>query len=195
MTQANTRSATVLCSGCGARLSGLQLNSGKEFACNSCGAKLGVQVFPALFRGAGAVRSGESLDAEGEASCFYHPHKKAVVVCAACGRFICSLCETELGGQCLCPSCIDQGRKNEELETLVTHRTLYDSMALSMAVLPMLFFPATVLTAPIAIYIAIRYWRRPGSILPRSRFRFVLAIIISLAQIVGWLALLLTTAL
>jgi hypothetical protein len=81
------------------------------------------------------------------------------------------------------------------LETLVTYRPLYDSMALSLSVLPMLIFPFTIITAPIAIYIAIRYWKRPGSILPRTRFRFVLAILIALAQIVGWVALLLRVAL
>jgi B-box zinc finger len=187
--------ALVTCTGCGVSLTGERYNSGEEFPCGICGAKLGVEVFPALFRGAGTVKSGESVTAESEASCFYHPHKKAVVFCGACGRFICSLCETELAGRCLCPSCIDTGRKNEELETLVTQRTLYDSMALSLAVLPLLMFPLTLITAPITIYIAIRYWKMPGSILPRNRFRYVFAIIIALAQITGWLILLFTVAL
>lgn len=195
MTLSDTCSATVSCTGCGTLLPVDLFNSGEEFPCGSCGAKLGVEVFPALFRSAGTVRSGEAVTAEGEASCFYHPKKKAVVLCAACGRFICSLCETELAGRRLCPSCIDKGHKNEELETLVTHRTLYDSMALSLAILPMLFFPVTAFTAPAVVYIAIRYWKRPGSVLPRTRFRFVLAILIALAQIAGWAALLLRVAL
>lgn len=171
-------------------LDGAHYNSGKEFSCDTCGARVGVEVFPALFRGAATVRSGEPLTVEGEASCFYHPHKRATSLCSACGRFICSLCETELTGHCLCPSCIDRGRQSEELETLVTQRTLHDSLALSMAILPLLFFPATVITAPIVLYIAIRHWKRPGSILPRTRIRFVCAVIIALAQISGWLTLL-----
>lgn len=195
MTLSNTSAGIVSCTGCGTSLPADRFNSGEVFPCGSCGVKLGVEVFPALFCSAGTVKSGEGVTAEGEASCFYHPHKKAVVLCTACGRFICSLCETELSGKCLCPSCIDTGRKNEELETLVTHRPLYDSMALSLAILPMLIFPFTIFTAPVAIYIAIRYWKRPGSILPRTRFRFVLAILIALAQIVGWAALLLRVAL
>jgi hypothetical protein len=105
------------------------------------------------------------------------------------------LCETELGGRCLCPSCIDKGRVNEEIEQLVTQRTLHDSLALSLAVLPLLFFPVTIFTAPIAIYIAIRHWKKPGSILPRYRIRFVLAIIIALAQVAGWAVFLVRLAL
>jgi len=149
-----------------------------------------VEVFPALFRPTEAVHSGEALIAEGEASCFYHPHKKAAALCSACGCFLCKLCETDLAGRCLCPSCIDKGRSSEDIETLVTHRTLYDSLAFSLAILPMLFFPVTVITAPASIYIAIRFWKRPGSILPRSKLHFVFAIIISLAQIAGWGAVL-----
>lgn len=185
--------AALSCSGCGFPLPGERFNSGEEFQCGNCDARLGVEVFPALFRRAGEGKSSDALTATDEASCFYHPQKTAAAICKACGRFLCSLCETELGGRCLCPSCFEKGRLNEEIEQLVTHRTLHDSVALSLAVLPMLFFPLTVVTAPIAIYIALRSWKRPGSILPRSRFRFVLAMAIALAQIAGWTALLVRT--
>jgi hypothetical protein len=33
----------------------------------------------------------------------------------------------------------------------------------------------------------IRYWKAPGSIIPRSKIRFVLAFLIAGLQIVGWL--------
>lgn len=151
-----------------------------------------VEVFPALFRESGTARTGEAITIEGEASCYYHSHKRAVAICASCGRFICSLCETELAGSCLCPSCIDLGRQNEELETLVTQRTLHDSLALSIALLPMLFFPVTIISAPIVIYLVIRHWKKPGSILPRTKIRLVCAFLIALAQISGWLMLLFT---
>ena len=182
--------ASVSCSGCGMPLAGERFNSEEEFQCGNCGARVAVEVFPALFRAAGGVKSGEPLSTAGEASCFYHPQKAAATLCSACGRFLCTLCETELAGKCLCPSCIEKGRQSEEIEQLVTQRTLHDSLALSMAILPMLFFFVTIVTAPIAIYIALRHWKMPGSILPRSRVRFVLAIVIALAQIVGWLAFL-----
>ncbi len=195
MTATVLGAASVTCCDCGFPLPGERFNSGEGFKCGNCGAVLEVEVFPALYRAAEGVKRGDALSASGEASCFYHPQKKAAAICGACGRFLCSLCETELSGRCLCPSCIEKGRVSEEIEQLVTRRTLYDSLALSLAILPMLFFPLTVVSAPVAIYIALRYWKNPGSILPRSRFRFVLAIIIALAQIAGWSALLVRLAL
>lgn len=195
MNQAALCPATVYCSICGSPLEGRLFNSSVDIQCGNCDASVRVDVFPALFREAGAVKNGETLSIPGEASCFYHPQKKAATICTLCGRFLCTLCETELAGRCLCPSCIDKGRVNEEIEQLVTHRTLYDSLALSLAVLPILFFPITVFTAPIAIYIAIRHWKKPGSILPRYRIRFALAIIIALAQIAGWAVFLVRLAL
>ncbi len=184
----------VFCPDCGIPLTAEAYNSGEEFPCGKCSAMLMVEAYPALFRGAGAVKNGEALSGSGEASCFYHPLKKAAALCSACGRFLCTLCETELSGRCLCPSCIEKGRLNEEIEQLVTQRTLHDGLALSLAILPMLFFPLTILSAPVTIYIAIRHWKTPGSILPRSRVRFVVAIIIALAQIIGWTALLVKVA-
>jgi hypothetical protein len=37
--------------------------------------------------------------------------------------------------------------------------------------------------------VVLKYWRKPLSILPRTRIRFVLAFLIGLAQICGWVAL------
>jgi hypothetical protein len=32
----------------------------------------------------------------------------------------------------------------------------------------------------------LRYWRAPGSILGRSRFRFILALLLAIGQLAGW---------
>ena len=44
----------------------------------------------------------------------------------------------------------------------------------------------TFITAPAALFIAIRYWNTPMGAVPRSRWRAVLAIIFAGAQIAGW---------
>ena len=54
---------------------------------------------------------------------------------------------------------------------------LYDKIALALAVYPMLLFYLTFFTAPMAIFVAIRYWKAPASILPRTRIRSVIAIV------------------
>ena len=67
-----------------------------------------------------------------------------------------------------------------------TKRTLYDAIALSLAILPLLIFYFTIVTAPIALYLAIRYWNAPLSIVHRTKLRLVLAALLATAQIVGW---------
>ena len=126
---------------------------------------------------------------EGEASCFYHPTKKAVLPCESCGRFLCAICDVELNGQHLCPGCLASGKKKGKLKQLENRRTLYDSLALAVAVYPMLLVWPSLVGAPIAIYIAIRHWKAPTSVIPRTRWRAVLAIIIALLQIGGWVAM------
>ena len=50
----------------------------------------------------------------------------------------------------------------------------------------MLIFYLTIFTAPFTLYLSIRYWREPMSVLPRRRWRFVVAILIALFQLAGW---------
>jgi len=81
------------------------------------------------------------------------------------------------------------------MTSLQSHRILYDSAALSVAILPILFWPLTALTGPMAVFMGFRYWNAPSSIIPRTKIRLVLAIIIGLIQIVlwGWLIYYLAT--
>src|SRR4029453_12242931 len=60
--------------------------------CPACGTLLEVEVFPAFHRSLPAVAAAEAVLTDEEASCFFHPEKKAVVPCQACGRFLCLLC-------------------------------------------------------------------------------------------------------
>ena len=176
----------IHCSGCGATLPDSIFNAPAPVKCERCGNELLVTVFPALARGHGPVDYGDSLQADSEASCFYHPEKRAVIACESCGRFLCSLCEIDMTDRKICPNCFELGRSRERITELIAKRTLYDRIALSLAVLPLLIFYLTVFTAPMAIYISIRHWRTPASIVGRTKVRFVLAILISLAEIGGW---------
>jgi hypothetical protein len=131
-------------------------------------------------------KSGEAVLIEGESSCFYHPAKKAAIACESCGRFLCALCDVDWNGQHICPACLESGRTKGKLKNLETKRFLYDGIAFGLATLPLLIFYLTPLTAPIAIYVAIRYWNAPSSVIPRTKARFIFAIIIATLQITGW---------
>lgn len=179
-------SPSPACPRCRTPLPPAQLNTGGFVPCAACAMPLWAEVFPALLRPVGSGTAGETIMVEGEASCFYHPQKQAAVPCASCGRFLCALCDVELNGRHLCPACLESGQRKGKLGDLENKRMLYDSAALSLAILPLLLWPFTIVTAPTAIGVAVYGWNRPGSVVPRTRVRAVLAILLALAQIVGW---------
>jgi hypothetical protein len=180
------------CTKCNASLPDEVFNAADFIRCPSCNSKIRIDVFPALLESPSSGPAAQSLLVESEASCFYHEKKKAVVPCDYCGRFLCALCDVELNGEHFCPSCLESGTKKGKLRNLQNHRILYDSIALSLAVLPAILIWPSIVTAPMAIFIAIRYWRAPLSIIPRTKVRFVLAIALATPQILGWAALVYT---
>ncbi|MEP6662719.1 MAG: hypothetical protein ABJC04_03545 [Verrucomicrobiota bacterium] len=179
----------VTCSKCRAAIPPDIFNLEPLTPCLSCGNPIGAFIFPALYREQKMV-SAERVMLEGEAGCFYHPEKKAILPCESCGRFLCALCDVDLNGQHLCPNCLDTGKKKGKLKSLENRRVLYDRIALTAAIVPMLFIWTTIIGAPIALYVAIRYWKAPGSILGGSKIRFVIAIILASMQILAWLGIL-----
>ncbi|HYG77782.1 MAG TPA: hypothetical protein VEK08_22440, partial [Planctomycetota bacterium] len=147
-------------------------------------------VFPALFRKIETGQAGETVLVDTDATCFYHTQKKAVVPCDGCGRFLCALCDMALNDQHLCPRCLESGAKRGKMKNLQNRRIMYDSIALSAAILPLLVFYLTFITAPLTLYWCARYWKAPGSLVPRTKVRFVIAAIVATLQIGGWLILL-----
>ncbi len=179
-------SSLIQCPKCQAWLLEGVFNQPQMSPCPACGVPLQVEVFPALFRRLQPGQGGETILVEGVSSCFYHPQKKAVLPCQGCGRFLCALCDCELNGQHFCPACLEAGKARGKIKNLEDRRTLYDGIALSLAILPMLLFYFTIFTAPAALYVAIRYWNAPRSIVHTTRIRLIAAIIIALMQIAGW---------
>jgi len=159
--------------------------------CASCRAPLAALVFPAFFSQPVAASSGTAVLEAGEASCFYHPLKQAVVPCDRCGRFLCSLCQVEFLGQNWCPRCIQASSEKGQLAQFDAGRKRYDNLALMLATFPALLVWPTIVTAPVTLYLAARYWHAPSSILPRTRIRFYIAILFAILQIAAWIWLVL----
>jgi len=176
----------VQCPKCHAALPEGIFNQPELSPCPACDSPLRVEIYPAFFRKINPGQSGEPILTDGESSCYYHPQKKAVLPCDGCGRFLCSLCDCELSGQHFCPTCLEAGKTKGKIKNLENQRTLYDSIALTLAIYPMLIFYFTIITAPMTLYMAIRYWKSPMGLVRRSKARFVVAIIIALLQIAGW---------
>lgn len=176
----------VHCPKCQAWLLEGVFNQPELSPCPACGVPLQIEVFPALFRQVHPGQTGETLMVEGESSCFYHPEKKAVIPCQGCGRFLCALCDCEIQGKHFCPTCLETGKSKGKIKNLENQRTLYDSIALSLAIYPLLLFYFTLFTSPAALFMAIRYWNAPRSIVRRTKIRYVIAIVLALAQMSGW---------
>ncbi len=156
--------------------------------CPTCRTLLQAEIYPALFRPQASGRDSEVLVLGEEASCFYHPQKKAVIPCDHCGRFLCALCDCELQGQHFCPGCLEAGRKQGKLQHLEKSRTLYGNIALALAFYPILVFYLTIITAPIALIVAFRFWNAPRSLVRPNRARYFIAIALASLQLLGWAA-------
>jgi len=125
----------------------------------------------------------------GEAACFDHPGKRAVAACRQCGRFVCQLCSVEMSGGVYCPSCVAAGAGQARVASADAARTLYDSIAIALPVASLIMWPLTIAAAPAALVLSVAKWKAPLSLVRQSRWRFGLAIVISLAELLGWIAL------
>ncbi|HMP81946.1 MAG TPA: hypothetical protein PKA41_04480 [Verrucomicrobiota bacterium] len=184
------KSPLVHCSKCNTALVDGVFNLPDFTPCPSCEQPLQVEVFPALFRAFAPANAGEAVMTDGEASCFYHPQKKAVLPCDGCGRFLCALCDCAMDDRHYCPSCLEAGRTKGKIKNLQNSRTLYDTIAIWLTIVPVLFFYFTFITAPMALYIAIKHWNTPTSIVRNNKLGYVVAIVLASLQILAWIAVL-----
>jgi hypothetical protein len=187
-------STLIQCPKCRATLLENAFNLPDLAPCPTCATPLQVEVFPALFRKIAPGQKAEAVLVEGESSCFYHPQKKAVRPCDGCGRFLCALCDCELAGQHFCPTCLDVGKSKGKIKSLDNHRTRYDSIALTLAIAPIIIVYFTIITAPATLYVAIRYWKAPQSIVRPHRVRMIIAMVIALLELGVWTAIIVAIA-
>lgn len=186
MSPAIPANTTLACANCGSAIPPEDWNGGPHTFCAACRAPITALVFPAFFR-----KPESSLAAraeEGDASCFYHPAKKAAVTCDQCGRFLCTLCQIDLEGQNWCPVCVETRRQKGKLVNLETRRTLYDSVTLHLSIWPVLImWPATIISAPMALYLGLRHRNAPLSMVRRTRIRLYIGLTLAALQALTWL--------
>lgn len=153
--------------------------------CGACKGKLLTRTFAALWAPPAAPAQAPSVLLEdAQATCFFHPTKQAAQSCEHCGRLLCSLCAVQVSQRTVCPSCLQQPQQHQEIEELHEKRVAYDRLALTMACWPLL------VTAIIALVLVARYRGRPGSLVAgTSRVRWVLATVVALLQLTGWVLL------
>ena len=169
-------------------------NSGVALPCPGCNTSVQAVVFPAIARTL-ASDLPQSKEGDGEAGCYYHDANRASTTCEECGRFLCHLCDLDAGARRLCPNCFNAHVNAGRTPEFVQRRTLYDSIALIGAVLPNLFLITiylTFLTAPAVVGFSIWSWRKESSLTPRTRWRYVLALMIASVNILFVVAIIAT---
>jgi len=177
-------SNSINCPNCGvsfpattAELAGLQ-------ACPACARTTRVYAFPALERPAAGGVAGQRVMLEGEATCFYHPQKRAHTLCDNCGRFLCAMCDLDVYDAHLCPQCLQAGADKGRIKSLERSRVRYDQIASTLLVVPLLFcwflLPVTSLAV---LGLAGWKWKAPGSLVDNTRLRFVIYAIVACLEL------------
>ncbi|WPD22693.1 MAG: hypothetical protein SD837_21220 [Candidatus Electrothrix scaldis] len=173
----------ITCPGCGEPLRPEQYNNDSQ--CTQCSAPLLCTAYPALVRDK-EIAHAEHIGDEKQASCFYHPAKQAIVDCGHCGRFLCALCDLEMGDVHICPACLSRGKDQHNVLEQKQGRVRYDMLALVLAFWPLLLFlPFAVISAPVALYLTLRHYKTPLSLTTVTRWRFPVAALLAIAQLVG----------
>lgn len=178
-----TAGPALPCPSCRRTLEPISWHDEQRGSCWGCKTDFEFVQFPALSAKRPKVVPQAVLVAE-HATCFFHAENQAETVCEGCGRLVCAVCAVDFGGRRVCPPCI--AATNSDDVGAMSQRVLFDGIALGLAVIPLLFWPVTAVTGPLALVMVIYGWRKPRSVVGSGRSRMVLAGVIALAQVVGW---------
>jgi hypothetical protein len=180
-----TRSPALPCPSCKRARDALSWIDSNHCRCTQCFTDFDFFPFPALVATADVVKPQAIAVAE-DSTCFFHASNQAEKLCDDCGRFLCAVCAIPFAGRTQCPSCIATSKKVDV--QLVSSRPLPGGLALGLALLPILIWPLTLLTAPAALYVAITGWKKPRSLVSPGRGKIVVAGLIALVQVGIWVA-------
>lgn len=140
----------------------------------------------------------------GEAVCFYNPALRATCACSHCGVFISDAWSAQWGTETVCLKCLEELRKRRKDARFESRRVLWDNIALLTALLPflscipllllgpvgialmLLCVMVSLVTAPLAVGLAIYAWKKPRSLVPRGPWRVAWALALALLQCIAW---------
>ena len=165
---------TATCPGCRGEVTQAATQNGWQ-NCPYCGKQLQISVWPVV-----RPNTNAAVALSDQATCFFHPDKAFQACCQRCGRFVCALCDLQLGAEHVCPTCFERGRGNPGAEAGKAewrHRdVLYDSIALTVGWGWILFWPTIVAAIPTVIILHVKYRKAPrSSLIPRHGWRFWMA--------------------
>jgi len=180
--------AAASCPNCGGDVIPVETETGWQ-SCPSCANRLQIFIWPTVRQNTNAATALSD-----QATCFFHPDKAFQACCQRCGRFVCALCDLQLGAEHVCPACFERGRGDSGVEAGKAEwryrDVLYDSIAVTVGWGWILIWPVIVAAIPAVIFLHVKYRKAPRSyVIARSGWRFWAAYV-GLA----WLPLLLASS-
>lgn len=159
------------CPSCGGDVIPMETDTGWQ-SCPSCANRLQICLWPVVRQNTNAAAALSD-----QASCFFHPDKAFQACCQRCGRFVCALCDLQLGAEHVCPNCFERGRGDSDVEAgqaeWRNRDVLYDSIAATVGWAWIIFWPTLIVAIPAVIFLHVKYRKAPRSyLIPRSGWRF-----------------------
>lgn len=169
-----TTPGTVGCPDCGGNVAPIETQTGWQ-SCPYCEKRLQIRSWSIDRYSTNAAAAMPE-----QATCYFHPDKAFQACCQRCGRFICGLCDLQLGAEHICPTCFERGRTDTSQnggKAEWRHRdVLYDSIAVTIGWGWILVWPVIIAAIPGAIVLHVKYRKAPQSyLIPRSGWRFWVA--------------------
>ena len=163
---------TVPCPHCAGDVVPVDTETGWQF-CPSCANRVQACSWAIVRQNANAAAALSN-----QATCFFHPDKAFQACCQRCGRFVCALCDLQLGAEHVCPACFERGRgalSGAEARSAEwrDRDVLYDSIASTVGWGWILFWPSIIAAIPAVIVLHVKFRKAPRSyLIPRSGWRF-----------------------
>lgn len=149
--------------------------------CQFCKKPMSILTFPRFTRPHDTYDPGLTA-AEGEATCQFFPQLKAEVICDECGCFMSQKATVDWGGNKLCLPCLHNLRENKADVNYRSELPSWDNRGLALCI-----------TGPVALVILLKHKNAINSWIPRSSFRWWLAMVLSIvftALYIGFVAFL-----
>ncbi|MEX2580319.1 MAG: hypothetical protein WD342_14770 [Verrucomicrobiales bacterium] len=168
--------------------SGLNVNRATdriEEKCPVCRGELSLTVFPRLFAAPSNEAAPATSTSGSEASCAFYPELKAEKICDRCGCFLSGKAAVRWDGRDFCVPCLHWLREEEKAVDFVARVDFHENRALALVTW---LAPLSLFTAPVALYLLVRYRKESPGFVPRGRGRWWLAAFLSVAWLIAWLA-------
>ena len=179
------RSTEINCPKCRNAITVTESGGRMEENCPVCHANHKLFVFPRLFREpADNLDSSPELSMPGDATCHFYPELKAELVCDECGCFMSKKASIDWGEKNLCMPCLHSLREQKQDLDFQATTKVYDNRALALVTW---MAPFTLFTAPLALFILIRHRKASLGFIPRSKYRWWVAMILAILWIIAWI--------